>query len=155
MPRTIANAINSVARQSIGKDWLLYSALLDHWQEIVGNDYAQVTTPVKMTFPHQPLEARRQGGTLCVRLPKGLAMEFSFKAEQIKQRVNDFFGYAAISKITFDPSHIHTHPKTRHIQPISQENKDFIEESVRDVSDGELKDALQNLGKTLLTLPHR
>src|SRR5580698_4151357 len=103
LPRALANIVDKVARQSVGKDWNLYAALLDHWPEIVGNDYAQVTTPVKMTFPHQPNEPRQRGGTLCVRLPKGLAMEFTFKAEQIRQRINGYFGYDAVAKITFQP----------------------------------------------------
>src|ERR1700761_8162192 len=90
MPRALANAVNQIARQTIGKDWSLYAALLDHWQEIVGMEYAKVTTPVKITFPHQPGASRRSGGTLTAKLPKGLAMEFTFKTEQIKQRINSY-----------------------------------------------------------------
>jgi hypothetical protein len=47
-PRSIADAVDKVARQSAGKDWGLYANLLGHWAEIVGPDYAKVTTPVKI-----------------------------------------------------------------------------------------------------------
>ena len=86
----------------MGKDWSLYAALLEHWPEIVGQEYAQVTNPAKITFPHQPLEPKRRNGTLTVRLPKGLAMEFTFKTDQIKQRINGYFGYDAIGRIVLD-----------------------------------------------------
>ena len=101
IPRALSKIVDKVARQSVGKDWNLYAALLDHWPEIVGTAYARVTTPVKISFPYQPNEARQRGGNLCVRLPKGLAMEFTYKTEQIRQRINGYFGYDAVGKITF------------------------------------------------------
>ena len=103
MPRMLSKIVDQVARQTVGKDWNLYAALLEHWPEIVGVEYARVTTPVKMTFPHQPQEARQRNGTLCVQLPKGLSMEFTFKTEQIRQRINAYFGYDAVGKISLQP----------------------------------------------------
>ena len=151
MPRMIATMINQVARQAVGKDWLLYAALLDHWQEIVGADYARVTTPIKITFPHQPNEPRRQGGILCVRLPKGLTMEFSFKAESIKQRVNSYFGYEAISRVTFDSIHSSA-PEKSYTQPlVTDEAKNQATAGVKDIPNGELRDTLQSFGQTLLS----
>src|ERR1700733_1341367 len=103
MPRTVAIAVDQIARQTLGKDWNIYAALLSHWGEIVGHEYARVTTPVKITFPlHRASSGRRENGTLCIRLPQGLAMEFSFKTTQIKQRITDYFGYEAIEKILFE-----------------------------------------------------
>lgn len=40
---------------------------------------------------------------MTIRLPQGLAMEFNFISEQIKTRVNGFFGYQAIDRIILDP----------------------------------------------------
>lgn len=149
MPRIIANAINNVARQTIGKDWLLYAALLDHWAEIVGKEYAELTTPVKITFPHQPNEPKRQAGTLVIKLPKGLTMEFSFKSELIRQRINSYFGYEAIARLVLDPMVSNVVKKGFSPPAVTAEAQRKTAEVVKAVPSGELHDALQSLGQIL------
>ena len=137
-----------IARQAIGKDWPFYQTLLDRWAEIVGADYAMVTTPTKITFPHQPQAAQRTDGTLCVRLPRGLAMEFNFKAETIRQRINSYFGYAAIKKVALDPSAAPARPPATP-QTIPAEVTEKIGVMVADVADDDLKTALASFGQAL------
>ena len=149
MPNALVNVISHVARQTVGKDWPLYAGLLEHWQEIVGQDYARVTTPVKMTFPHQPLEPRRRRGTLYIRLPKGLAMEFSFKGEQIRQRVNVYFGYDAVSKISFEPIHMIAPDIQKHVAEIDPAVIERIKETAKAVDNDDLRAALESFGKCL------
>lgn len=150
MPRNLKITVEQIARQSVGKDWGLYAALLDHWQDIVGREYATLTTPVKITFPHQPNEARRQNGTLTVRLPKGLAMEFTYKTEQIRQRINNYFGYNAIAKINFDP--VFAVPAKKPTAPAPDPAAlAAIEEGVKSVDGDELSAALQSFGAAVLT----
>ena len=146
MPRALAPIVDQIARQSVGKDWGLYAALLERWPEIVGQDYARDTTPVKMTFPHQPNEVRRRGGTLYVRLPKGLAMEFTFRAEQIRQRINGYFGYDVIARVAFDPVH-GTPPKAKPAAPTTDPaTLAALREQTEGIEDKELSAALEGLG---------
>jgi len=146
LPRTLAAAVDKVARQSVGKDWSLYATLLNHWQEIVGLEYAQVTTPVKVVFPFQPNEPRRRSGTLCVRLPKGLAMEFTFKTEQIRQRINGYFGYDAIAKVIFDPIYYTDDISATPPREISATAIAEIKETAQQVEDEDLRRALEDFG---------
>jgi hypothetical protein len=150
MPRQLSHTIEHIARRSIGKDWGLYAALLDRWQDIVGADYANVTTPVKITFPHQPNEARRQSGTLTVRLPKGLAMEFTYKTEQIRQRINNYFGYDAIVRIIFDPV-FGASAKTKTRCAADPEIVSSVKSQIQPIDNSELRDALQSFGEIILT----
>lgn len=149
MPRQLSHSVEQIARQAVGKDWALYAALLDRWQEIVGADYAKVTTPVKILFPHQPNEARRRNGNLTVRLPKGLAMEFTYKTEQMRQRINNYFGYDAIGRITFDPV-FNVPPKTRQGQPPTPEAFEAIRQEANIIENNELRDSLQSFGEAIL-----
>jgi len=151
MPKKISTVIDQVAQQTVGKDWPLYAALLEHWQEIVGTEYARVTTPVKITFPHQPQKAQRSHGLLHVRLPQGLAMEFSFKTEQIKQRINGYFGYEAFARIVFEPAHITPHSSPKPTLPVSKQSIAEIEKNLEDLPPGELRTALTHFGETLLS----
>ncbi len=150
MPRQLNHAVERIAKQAVGKDWGLYAALLDHWQEIVGKEYAGVTTPVKITFPHQPNEARRRNGTLTVRLPKGLAMEFTFKVEAMRQRINSYFGYDAIGKIALDPA-FSTPPKKTAAKIADPEALNQIKNDVQTIDSDELRSALQSFGEAVTT----
>lgn len=148
MPRSVATAIDKIARQTVGKDWSLYAALLSHWQEIVGKDYAQHTTPTKITFPHQPGQQHRTGGTLYIRLPKGLSMEFSFKSDQIRQRINSYFGYDAIGKIAFEP--IYGTPVVKKTNTeLSNEVIGALHETTKSINSEDLQSALQSFGESL------
>jgi hypothetical protein len=149
-PRTITQIIDQVARQSIGKDWGLYATLLERWTEIVGADYAALTTPVKISFPHQPNERLRQNGVLTLRLPKGLAMEFSFKSEAIRQRINGAFGFEMIARIVFEPVFSISQKQKTEPKTISAESLSEIKSSTKSIEDNELRDALQSFGEAIV-----
>lgn len=149
MPRSLSKAVDQIARQSVGKDWSFYAGLLEHWQEIVGQEYSRDTTPVKMTFPFQPGQQRRSGGTLYIRLPKGLAMEFSFKSEQIKQRINSYFGYDAIAKVAIDPAYV-TPPSKRQQKMLPPEQRENLAQQTQTVENTELQQALLSFGENIL-----
>ncbi len=146
MPRAVSGAVEQIARQTVGKDWSLYAALLDHWQEIVGADYAKVTIPAKITFPHQPMEPRRRSGTLTIKLPKGLAMEFSFKTDQIRQRINGYFGYDAVAKIIFEPVYGTPEAKGPTLKEPDPEELAKVKTGVQDIENDELRAALEAFG---------
>ncbi len=153
IPRTLAKIVDKVARQTVGKDWNLYAALLEHWAEVVGKEYAQVTTPVKMTFPHQPQEARQRAGTLIVRLPKGLAMEFTYKSEQIKQRINSYFGYDAVAKIAFEPVYGAIPAIARAVHSVKMADPvafSHIKKTSQAIDNDELRAAMESFGEAVL-----
>lgn len=128
----------------------MYAALLDRWTEIVGKEYAENTTPVKITFPHQPQEQRRQSGTLTIKLPKGLAMEFTFKSEAVKQRINAYFGYEAISKIVLEPSFSKVPAIKAAEKIVDKAALDKIGSAINTIENKELANVLQSFGETLL-----
>jgi hypothetical protein len=146
--RLLADAVEKVARQSAGKDWGLYAGLLDHWAEIVGPDYARVTTPVKISFPYQPNEARRKNGTLVVKLPKGLAMEFSFKADLVRQRVNAYLGYEAFARLTLDPASMPL-PRPKRAKKADPAVAEAIKQQVSGIENEELRQALEGFGEAM------
>jgi len=146
LPRSVSCAIDKIAREALGKDWALYAALLERWPEIVGHEYAHNTSPVKITFPPRQQEAQRTGGILVIRLPKGLAMEFTFRIEQIRQRITTYFGYEAIAKITFEP-YFAAPPRSPGNVARKERDVSHIEEAVSVIDSAELRDALMAFGK--------
>jgi hypothetical protein len=148
-PRTLADAVDKVARQSAGKDWGLYANLLNHWAEIVGTEYARITTPVKISFPYQPNEPQRKNGILTIRLPKGLAMEFSFKADLIRSRVNAYFGYEAFARLALDSAFLPP-PVIKNEKKADPAALDTMKEQIKAVENDELREALEKFGEAML-----
>ena len=157
MPQSISRAVDKVARNALGDDWGLYGGLLDHWSEIVGPDYAKQTTPVKVAFPRGKksdekwTHARRAGGTLTISLPQGLTMEMSHKTDHIRARINNYFGYDAIEKITFKPFYP-SDDKPLPVEPraLSKAEKETLIKTTESIENNELKEALQKLGASVL-----
>jgi hypothetical protein len=157
LPTTLSSTIDKVARSALGNDWGLYAALIERWPEIVGPDYAQETAPVKISFPkgkktdEKWASGRRGGGTLTISLPQGLSFSFSHQTGLILSRINNFFGYQAIDRITLKPFY----PKQGKtalpdLPPLSQEEKDSLKTSTESIDNDELKAALEQLGASVL-----
>lgn len=157
LPRTIATTIDGIARKTIGKDWNLYAALLSHWPEIVGEDYARSTTPVKISFPkgktpdEKWAHGKREDGVLHIRLPQGLTMEFTFKTDQIRQRISDYFGYNAIARIVFEPFYGEAKTSAAKTTPPTADEIATLREQTNAIENNELRDALEAFGVATLS----
>lgn len=158
LPRSISSSVDLVARAAVGKDWSLYATLIEHWGEIVGQEYAKSTEPAKINFPKgkkagQSWGGRDQsGGTLTIKLPQGLTMEFGFLTDQIRERINRFFGYEAIDKIQFAPYYAEKEPEAAPApqKELSTAEIDNLQDSLKDIENKELREALESLGESVL-----
>jgi hypothetical protein len=69
--------------------------LLTHWPDVVGEDIARATRPVKIGYG-------REGGfgaTLTLLTTGAMAPMIEMQREQIRSRVNSVYGYNAISRV--------------------------------------------------------
>lgn len=69
--------------------------LLTHWPEVVGEDLARVTRPVKVGYSKGAF-----GATLTVLVKPTDAPMVQMQLPRIRDRVNACYGYAAISRVT-------------------------------------------------------
>lgn len=69
--------------------------LLTHWAEVVGEEMARATRPVKVGYGREGF-----GATLTVLTTGAMAPMIEMQKEQIRVRVNAVYGYNAISRIT-------------------------------------------------------
>ncbi|MEM7743408.1 MAG: DciA family protein [Pseudomonadota bacterium] len=76
--------------------------VLMRWAEIVGADLAPRCRPVKVTYGGK----KSLGATLVVQSDSGRAPEVEHLSPAIIQRVNQFYGYRAISRIRISQSSI-------------------------------------------------
>lgn len=69
--------------------------LLTHWAEVVGEELARMTRPVKIGYSRDGF-----GATLTVLVSSAQAPMVQMQVPRIIERVNAVYGYAAISKIS-------------------------------------------------------
>lgn len=68
--------------------------LLTHWAEVVGDDLARTTRPVKVSYGREGL-----GATLTLLTTGAQAPMVEMQKDRIRERVNAVYGYNAIARI--------------------------------------------------------
>jgi hypothetical protein len=129
-------------------------ALITDWQTIVGADLARSTSPERLKWRRlaevneddavdQP--TARSGATLVLRVDGAKALEVQYQARQIIERINAYFGYAAVSELRLIQApapQMATAPQSDPVkvpaQPLTRE--------VAGIAHARLRDALARLG---------
>ena len=126
------------------------SKLLVNWADINGNEIAKIAKPVKVNYGRDGI------GAGLVLLTNGAnAPIVQAQSKQIIDRVNEVYGYNAISRVRItqtDPSELINENSTnqkKHLKP-SYLDKIKAKEEVNEVKDDVLKIALQSLGANIL-----
>lgn len=154
--RSLAVTLPKVTRKALGKRGLAEGALVAEWPEIVGTVLASHCIPAKLSF-HDP--KRRAEGTLTLQVESGWTLELQHLSPQIIERINQSFGYQAISRLAFRQGPLPSNsareaPKTPAAeQALSGESAPHLETTttaIRDtIADDDLRGALENLARSL------
>jgi hypothetical protein len=136
----IVEAITPICQQN----GFIQARILLEWEYIVSPQFAQLCTPIKVTFPLK----QRTNGRLLLRATSSMATEISYLEPQILSRINQYFGYQAISKISLQQGPVALKiPLKKAIQrPLSPEAKSSLESQVQPIEDDRLRAALLSLG---------
>ncbi len=87
--------VRSAVDQMAGKKGFAETEVLLRWPEIVGAALASVCRPVKVHYG----ASRAIGATLIVQTDSGRAPEVEHQGPALVDRVNQFYGYRAISRL--------------------------------------------------------
>jgi len=95
-PLTIAALAMRVTKPILGKRGFVGADILTHWPTIIGAELARFAVPQEVKYPR----GRNAGATLILKVANGAAATLlQMKSPAIIERVNRFFGYAAIAQI--------------------------------------------------------
>jgi len=142
-PKTLAACVEPLTRPLFKAQASATTRLMTQWESIAGPELARHTAVEKLSFP----QGKKTGGTLTISVENGFATEFQHMQPFILDRLGEYFGYRAIDRIaisnTFTPATA-TPGKARKttLPPDCSRMADKVE-------DGELKEVLQSLAKTL------
>jgi hypothetical protein len=144
--RAISDLMPDIGRAAFRKFGFIQSSVVTRWAEIVGQRHAALTAPDHIRFP----AGKRSGGTLQLVVASGHAPMIQHILPEIIERVNRFFGYEAVVRITLKQGMVRKaepvdRPPPAMLRPVPQD----LGEGLREVSDPELRAVLESLARGL------
>ena len=139
--RAAGELVGDIGGQSFRRFGFVQSSIVSRWAEIVGERYAKVSCPESIKFP----TGKKAGGALTLLVEGAHAPWIQHLAPMIMDRVNRFFGYAAINRIVFKQGRAPAaapRPQRPQLVPVPKE----LGEGLREIADPELRACLESLG---------
>ena len=133
----VAGEVSGVAFKKFG---FVQGAVVSRWKEIVGERYARVSVPESIRFP----AGKKSGGTLTMLVEGAHAPLMQHLTPMIVERVNRFFGYPAVARISFRQGRAPAgaaRPARQAPVPVPRE----LGDGLRQIADPELRACLTSL----------
>ena len=143
--RAAGDLVGDIAGVTFKRFGFVQGAVVSRWAEIVGERYANVSTPESVRFP----QGKKSGGTLTLTVVGAHAPLMQHLTPLIVERVNRFFGYAAIDKIAFRQGRIDS--VKRPVRPQARAIPRELGEGLREIADPGLRACLESLAAKLVT----
>jgi hypothetical protein len=122
------------------------SSIVSRWKEIVGVRYAAVSSPESIRFPI----GKKSRGVLTLVVEGAHAPMMQHVAPTIVERVNAFFGYPAVERVSFRQGIVQAaRERPRRAPPSLRPIPAELGESLREVADPELRACLESLARGL------
>lgn len=159
-PRPLSDLVPAMTQDVFGKKNMLFGKMLAAWPQIAGPDMAPLTVPVDLKLQRAPKAdgdkvARKPGqAVLHLAVQPAYALEFSYQKDLLIERLNMFFGYAAIKDIkVVQHSEVMSNKKTTAapLRPLTASENGKLQEMVAAIQEKDLQSALKNLGKAIIS----
>ena len=138
--RPVSELLGDVGRATFRKFGFVQHAVVSRWSEIVGERYAQVSVPESIRFP----PGKRAGGVLALVVSGAHAPMMQHIAPEIVERVNRFFGYEAVARLTIRHGAVKRAERAAP-PPAPEPVPAELGDSLRGIADPELKAVLEAL----------
>ncbi|MBW6530123.1 DUF721 domain-containing protein [Sphingomonas citri] len=145
--RQVAELLPAVGGAAFRRFGFVQSAIVSRWPEIVGEKLAAASTPESIRFP----VGKKQDGTLTLTVRGAHAPMMSHLTVEIIERVNRFFGYAAVCKVAIRHGEVSKRPERR--APPSLAPAPELGGSIKTIADPELKAVLEALASGVAANP--
>ena len=150
--KTVGSFLPRLTRKAFEKYGFSAASLITDWPAIAGRELAAYTAPERLKWPRgveradeeaPAAERGRPGATLVLRVDGARALDVQYNARQIIERINAYFGYAAIAELRIVQAPVtapHPEQRTPRLAP------EPLTREVAGITDAALRDALARLG---------
>ncbi|ATI55841.1 MAG: DciA family protein [Sphingomonas sp.] len=138
--RAVSELLPAIHGAAFKRFGFVQSALVTRWPEIVGERWAAASAPESLRFP----PGQKANGVLTIVVRGAHAPMMQHIAPEIVERVNRFFGYAAVAKLTIRQGDVAKRlPRSAPVPP--REAPAEIGEGLKTIADPELRAVLEAL----------
>ena len=147
-PKAIGTFLGKSTRAALVKRGFAQADILSKWANIVGPTLSRASSPERLSYSRD----KNRDATLKVRVTPGFAPEFQQFEPLIIERINSFFGYRAVGRLQLiqAPVKLPAEHTKQPLPPPTSTQKQWIEETVNEIQDPELKQNLMDLGAALV-----
>ena len=138
--RPFSNSIPKTLKKHLRKGGYNYSNIVDNWTKMVNKKISDACYPITVKMGKD-----MKNGILVLSVTHGKEMEVEYEKKNIMEKINSFFGYSCISKITLKISQYKKNKQIRVLPKIK--DIDMIESKINKVNDKHLKSSLNNFLK--------
>ena len=138
--RAVSELLPAIHGAAFKRFGFVQSALVTRWPEIVGTRWAAASNPESLRFP----PGRKADGVLTIVVRGAHAPMMQHIAPEIVERVNRFFGYAAVARLTIRQGEV-AKPMPRTAPPALKPAPAEIGEGLKAIGDPELRAVLESL----------
>ena len=146
--KTLQQSVLKITDVAIRKRGFVESALIHKWASIVGEENAAWSVPNRLVF----LRGSTLDATLHLDVLSARALEIQHNELVILERINVVFGYKAINKIAI--RQVNSLSRTLKQPPaptvLTESEKSWVSDQIKNHSNAELKNALEALGQAIL-----
>jgi hypothetical protein len=140
--RAVSELLPAVGGAAFKRFGFVQSAIVSRWGEIVGERYARVSAPESLRFP----VGQKRDGTLTLTVHGAHAVTMQHVLPEIVERVNRFFGYAAVARVAIRQGQVAARKSPPSLKPVSPAPVPAeLGDSLRTIADPELKAVLSAL----------
>jgi len=138
--RAVAELLPAIGGAAFRRFGFVQSSIVSRWPEIVGAKLAGASIPESIRFP----VGKKQDGVLTLTVRGAHAPMMQHIAPEIIERVNRFFGYAAIVKVAIRQGEVAA-PVPRKAPPSLRPVPIDLGMSLKGIADPELRAVLESL----------
>ena len=138
--RPFSTSIPKTLKKHLRKGGYNYSNIIDNWTKIVSKEISDTCYPITVK-----MGKKMQDGNLVLNVTHGKEIEVEYKKNEIVDKINSFFGYNCISKVTLKIVQNKIEKLNKTLPKIKDLSK--IENNMKKIHDTNLKNSLNNFLK--------
>ena len=138
--RPFSSSIPKTLKKHLRKGGYNYSNIVDNWTKMISKEISDACYPLTVKMGKE-----MKDGTLVLNVIHGKELDIEYKKNEIIDKINSFFGYNCIKKVTLKV----VSNKIIRQRKVLPKIKDFkkIDEKIKKVENNQLRSSLSNFLK--------
>lgn len=149
-PRPLADIAAAPISSALRQAGFAATEVVTRWDEIVGEDLARRSAPVKIAWPRRPQgpdAGEQEPGTLHIRVETPFALDIQYLSATIIERVNAFFGWRCVAAVRLAQAPLV--PRKPKPAPPAPPDEARLAKAIETVEDDALRRSLARLGRAV------